>query len=72
MTPETLTKLTKAINDASATRNAAIVQAALEGMTRADICAATGLSDEQVRRIERAGNVPPRAAGRPRSRTRTE
>lgn len=65
MTPAKLAKLTQAIDAAIAARDAAIVTAANEGMSRADICAATGLSDGHVRRIERAGDVPPRSPGRP-------
>lgn len=64
MTPARLTKLAQAIDIAIAARDAAIVTAASEGMDRADICAATGLSIGHVRRIERAGGVPPRAPGR--------
>lgn len=65
MTPSKLAELTQAIADAGAARDAAIVTAAMEGMSQLDICAATGLSQVQVRRIERAGGVPRRAAGRP-------
>lgn len=64
MTPAKLTRLTRAIDTAVAARDEAIAIAAAEGMNRADICAATGLSDGHVRRIERAGGVPPRAPGR--------
>jgi hypothetical protein len=64
MTPARLTKLTQAIDTAIAARDAAIVAAATEGMDRAEICAATGLSAGHVRRIERAGGVPERKPGR--------
>jgi len=68
MTPARLTKLTEAITAAIAVRDAAIVTAAIEGMDREIICDATGLSEGHVRRIERAGGVPPRPPGRPRRR----
>lgn len=64
MTPAKLAKLTGAIDEATAARDAAIVTAAREGMDRAVICKATGLSDGHVRRIERDGGVPPRKRGR--------
>jgi DNA-directed RNA polymerase specialized sigma24 family protein len=66
MTPARLRKLTQAIQDATEARDEAIAAAATEGMDRAEICEATGLSDGHVRRIERARGVPPRPAGRPR------
>lgn len=44
-----------------------IVAAALDEMPQPAIAEATGLSIAQIRRIERAGGVPPRAAGRPRN-----
>jgi len=66
MTLARLRKLAQAIQDATDARDQAIAAAATEGMDRAEICAATGLSDGHVRRIERAHGVPPRPAGRPR------
>lgn len=66
MTPARLTKLTEAVATATAARDAAIVIAATEGMDREVIRKATGLSDGHIRRIERAGGVPPRKPGRPR------
>jgi len=66
MTPGKLAELSKATANAIAARDAAIVAAALGGMSREDIREATGLSDTQLRRIEREGGVPPRAPGRPR------
>lgn len=66
MTPERLAAISKSTRNAIAARDAAIVEAALEGMSREDIREATGLSDTQLRRIERYGDVPPRKAGRPR------
>jgi hypothetical protein len=47
-------------------RDALIVQLALLGEPRADLCKASGLSDDRVRVIERAGGVPERRRGRPR------
>jgi len=65
MTLQKLTKLAAAVADSIAARDAAIVAAAKEGWDQRDICNATGLSAVQVRRIERAGGLPPRKAGRP-------
>ena len=72
VTPEKLAKLSQAVDDAEQTvkdaiaaRNTAIVQAAIEGIPKPTVCEATGLTGEQVRRIERAGAAPKRAAGRP-------
>jgi DNA-binding transcriptional regulator YdaS (Cro superfamily) len=67
MTPGKLAALSQATRSAIASRDAAIVEAALEGMSREDIRDATGLSDTHLRRIERDGGVPPRPAGRPRT-----
>jgi len=69
MTPERLIALSEATRNAIAARDAAIVEAAGEGMSREDIRAATRLSDTHLRRIERDGGVPPRKAGRPRNET---
>lgn len=73
MTPKKLTELSQAIDyarqsvdNAIAARDAAIVQAAQEDIPKLEVCEATGLTKEQVRRIERAGGAPKRAAGRPR------
>lgn len=66
-----LQRLTRAAETATTARDAAIVQAAREGLPKAVVLDATGLSKERVRQIERAGGVPPRKAGRPRSDTAT-
>lgn len=65
VTPEKLAELSQAIQKAIDARNAAIVQAAAAGIPKTVVCEATGLTKEQVRRIERAGGAPKRAAGRP-------
>lgn len=67
MTPKRLAAISEATRTAIVARDAAIVEAALEGMSREDIRDATGLSDTHLRRIERDGGVPPRPAGRPRT-----
>lgn len=64
MDPQKLAELAAAAINATIARDAAIVEAARNGMSQPDICAATKLSPAQVRRIERAGGVPPRAPGR--------
>lgn len=64
MNPQKLAKLAAAAINATIARDAAIVEAAKDGMTQPDICAATKLSPAQVRRIERAGGIPPRTPGR--------
>lgn len=66
-----LRRRSQAARDALAARDAAIVQAAREGLPKDTVLDATGLSKERVRQIERAGGVPPRKAGRPRSDTAT-
>jgi hypothetical protein len=48
-------------------RDAMIVALALADVPRADLCEASGLSDDRVRVIERQGDVPPRKRGRPRT-----
>lgn len=65
MTPERLTELSRIARTAIDERNAAIVQAAHEGLPKHVVVQATGLSKEQVRKIERAGGAPKRPAGRP-------
>lgn len=72
VTPEKLAELSRAISNAEqdlknaiATRNEAIVQAAVDRVPKDAVCEATGLTKEQVRRIERAGGAPKRDAGRP-------
>jgi hypothetical protein len=62
-----LRNLSQAARDALAARDAAIVQAAHEGLRKDIVLEATGLSKERIRQIERAGGVPPRKAGRPRN-----
>jgi hypothetical protein len=63
-----LSRLTLAVETATAARDAAIVQAAREGIPKDIVLDATGLSKERIRQIERAGGAPKRAAGRPRQR----
>ena len=72
MTPERLAELARtarttlaAHNDAVAARNAAIVEAARQNIPKPAVVEATGLTKEQVRRIEREGGAPHRQAGRP-------
>lgn len=65
MEPAELTRLAEAATEATRARDAAIVTAALDGMPQPDIIAATGLSRDRIRVIERAGGVPPRRRGRP-------
>jgi hypothetical protein len=62
-----LKRLARAVNAATTARDAAIVQAAREGIPKSIVLEATGLSKERIRQIERAGGVPPRKAGRPRN-----
>lgn len=64
MTPEELVRLTAAIDEAKRARDEAIVQAAHEGVSRIAIVRATGLTNERIRQIERAGGVPERRPGR--------
>jgi len=64
MDPTELRELAQAARDALAARDAAIVQAAREGLGKDLVLEATGLSKERVRQIERAAGVPPRAPGR--------
>jgi hypothetical protein len=60
-----------AIATAIETRDALIVRLALNGKDRPDLCAASGLGDDRVREIERAGGVPPRKRGpRPQHRAK--
>jgi hypothetical protein len=61
-----LRRLTVAAKEALDARDAAIVQAAHEGLSKEIVLEATGLSKERVRQIERSGGAPPRPAGRPR------
>lgn len=72
MTPEELTRLSKAIQEAQDNRDAAIVQAARERIPKHVVCEATGLSKERIRRIEREGRAPKRDAGRPHGTTRAK
>jgi hypothetical protein len=65
VTPDELRHRTAAVHDALAARDAAIVQAAHERIPKPVVMEATGLSKEHLRRIERAGGAPHRAAGRP-------
>ena len=72
MTPERLAELARAArttlaahNDAIAARNAAIVEAARHNIPKPSVVEATGLTKEQIRRIERDGGAPHRQAGRP-------
>jgi hypothetical protein len=64
-----LKRLTRAVNAATTARDAAIVQAAREGIPKNIVLEATGLSKERIRQIERAADVPPRKPGRPRNET---
>jgi propanediol dehydratase small subunit len=66
MTPQELTRRAQVAADAIRERDAAIIEAALEGMPQPDIIEATGLSRNRVRVIEREGGAPPRKRGRPR------
>lgn len=67
ITLDELARRSRIAATASAERDTAIVELALAGTARADLCAASGLSDDQVRRIERKGGVPARKRG-PRGR----
>lgn len=64
-TLEELAELTAEIGRINKKRDDLIVRLALEDVPRADLCEVSGLSDDRVRVIERAGGVPPRRRGRP-------
>lgn len=66
MDPTELAALARTARESRTALDAGIVAAALEDWPQPAIAEATGLSIAQVRRIERAGGVPPRPAGRPR------
>lgn len=65
MDPARIAELSHIARTAIAERNAAIIEAAHEGIPKHVVVDATGLTKEQVRKIERAGNAPKRPAGRP-------
>lgn len=64
MTPDELRALADHATTANDALRAGIIQAAREDMPQADICRATGLSREGLRKIERAAGLPARRQGR--------
>jgi len=66
MDPTELATLARNARESRTALDQGIIAAALEDWPQPAIAEATGLSIAQIRRIERAGGVPPRPAGRPR------
>lgn len=64
MDPKHLADLARTARKSRTALDEAIVTAATEEVPQPVIAEATGLSVAQIRRIERAGGVPPRATGR--------
>lgn len=63
ITLDDLADRTAMVTTATERRDTAIVDLALRGVPRAELCRVTGLSDDRVREIERTGGVPPRKRG---------
>lgn len=63
MTPEELSRLAAAAAEADHAFAVAILEASREGIPQDVIAAASGLSRERIRQIERAAGLSPRKRG---------